>query len=82
MKQEQESNADERLEWIYINPEHNQVTVKSSKNDNARTLQISKQLTNSLLRLPKKQKTVFIKRAKGSRQLAFRTRFKKISKET
>lgn len=73
-------NEAERLEWTDINPEQNQVTVKSSKNGKARTLNVSKRLIDKLLSLPKTQKTVFPKRKKGSRQLAFRTRLQTLAK--
>jgi len=73
-------NEAERLEWTDINREQNQVTVKSSKNGKARTLQVSKQLIDKLFSLPKKEKTVFPKRAKGARQLAFRSRLRTLAK--
>jgi len=73
-------NEAERLEWTDINREQNQVTVKSSKNGKARTLNVSKQLIDKLFSLPKKEKTVFPKRAKGARQLAFRSRLRTLAK--
>jgi integrase len=74
-------NEAERLEWTDINREQSQVTVKSSKNGKARTLNISKQLIDKLFSLPKEQKIVFKKRSKGSRQLAFRTRLKRLAEK-
>ena len=56
------------------------MTVKSSKNGKARTIQVSKQLIEKLFSLPKTQKTVFKKRAKGSRQTAFRQRLRTLAK--
>ena len=73
-------NEAERLDWTDINQEQNQVTVKSSKNGKARTIQVSKQLIDKLFSLPKTQITVFKKRAKGSRQLAFRQRLRTLAK--
>jgi integrase len=73
-------NEGERLEWTDINLEHCQVTLKSSKNGKAGTVNLSKQLINKLMSLPKTQKTVFKKRVKGSRQVAFRNRMKRLAR--
>jgi integrase len=61
-------------------PEKNQVTVKSSKNGKSRTMLVSQHLMGKLFSLPKKENLVFQKRAKGSRQLAFRSRMKTLAR--
>jgi len=73
-------NEAERLEWTDLNREQNNVTVKASKNGKARTIPISQHLISMLFSLPKKGKTVFPKRARGNRQIAFRTRLITLSK--
>ena len=73
-------NEAERLEWTDINREQNQVTVRASKNGKARTIPISQHLTSMLFSLSEKGKTVFPKRARGNRQIAFRTRLRTLSK--
>ena len=71
-------NEAERLEWTDLDHERNKVTIRASKNGNARVLTISKHLTQKLLSLPRKQKTVFPKLAKKVRQTCFRNRLKKL----
>jgi len=73
-------NEAERLEWTDLNPEQNQVTVKASKNGKSRIILVSQHLMDKLSSLQKKGKTVFPKRAKGSRQLAFRSRLRTLAK--
>ena len=73
-------NEAERLEWTDINQEHNQVTVKASKNGKARTIPISKHLIEALLSFPKNGNNVFPKRANGSRPVAFRSRLITLAK--
>jgi len=71
-------NEAERLEWTDLDHERNKVTIRASKNGNARVLTISKHLTQQLLSLPRKQKTVFPKLTKKVRQTCFRNRLRKL----
>ena len=71
-------NEAERLEWTDLDAERSKVTIKASKNGNARILTVSKRLINLLLSLPKKEKTVFPKRTKKVRQTTFRRRLLKL----
>jgi len=73
-------NEAERLEWTDLNQNLNQVTVKASKNGKSRIVLVSKHLMDMFFSLPKKEETVFPKRAKGSRQVSFRLRVKTLAK--
>jgi len=73
-------NEAERLEWTDLDHERNKVTIRASKNGNARVLTISKHLTQQLLSLPRKQKTVFPKLTKKVRQTCFRNRLRKLAR--
>lgn len=67
-------NEAERLEWTDIDVERCKITMKASKQGNARTLTVSRQLIDSLLRLPKLGETVFPPKSKNTRRLNFRRR--------
>ena len=54
--------------------------MKSSKNGKARIISASKKLIELLLSLPKKENTVFPKKARNSRQAIFRDRIKKLAR--
>jgi integrase len=73
-------NEAERLEWVDLDQKRNKVTIKASKNGNARVISISKLLIQKLLSLPRKEKTVFPKRTKKVRQSCFRRRLKKLAR--
>ena len=72
-------NEAERLEWTDIDSERNKLSIKASKNGNARIITVSKKLIDLLLSLPKKEKTVFPKLGKNARQTAFHYRLWKLS---
>jgi len=78
------SNEAQRLEWDDLDKENNLVSIKASKNGNARTLKISKELTDLLVSLPKREneKTVFRKKSKNSRSLAFHNRMLRLAKNS
>jgi len=67
-------NEAERLEWVDIDTERCKITIKASKNGNARTITVPRQLVDTLLRLPKLGETVFPPRSKNARRLSFRRR--------
>ena len=73
-------NEAERLEWTDLDYERNKVTIRASKNGNARVLTVSKFLMQQLLSLPRKETTVFPKRTKKVRQTCFRRRLKKLAR--
>ncbi len=73
-------NEAERLEWVDIDQKRNKVTTKASKNGNARVISVSELLIQKLLNLPRKEKTVFLKRTKKVRQSCFRRRLKKLAR--
>jgi len=73
-------NEAERLEWTDIDVERCKITIKASKNGNARTLTVSRQLTDTLLRLPRLGQTVFPPRARETRRVLFRKRMKKLAR--
>ena len=73
-------NEAERLEWTDIDPERNKLSIKASKNGNARIINVSKKLIDLLLNLPKKEQTVFPKKALNSRRAVFRARIKKLAR--
>ena len=73
-------NEAERVEWTDLDNERNKVTIRASKNGNARVLTVSKLLMQKLLSLPRKQHTVFPKLAKKVRQTCFRNRLKKLAR--
>ena len=75
-------NEAQRLEWTDLDQKRNKVTVKASKNGNARIITISRQLMDMLLSLPKKGKTVFPKTASNTRQGSFRLRMKNLARVT
>ncbi len=70
-----------RVEWTDLDPERNKITIKSSKNGNARILTVSKELLNLLFSLPKTEKTVFPKRSLNSKQANFNRRMKKLARQ-
>jgi integrase len=76
------SNEAQRLEWTDLDPESNQVTIKASKNGNARTIEIPKDLIDLLSSLPKQQnqKTVFTPKPRNTRSSSFHNRMKRLSK--
>ena len=74
------SNEAQRLEWTDLDPESNQVTIKSSKNGNARTLEISKDLMSLLFSLPQPEKKAFIKKPSNTRSSSFNSRMKRLAK--
>jgi len=74
------ANEAQRLEWTDLDQERNKVTIKASKNGNARIITISKQLMNMLFSLPKKAKTVFPKASPNTRQVSFRLRMKNLAR--
>jgi integrase len=69
-----------RLEWTDLNIERNQVTVKASKNGDSRIIEISKDLTDLLVSLPKNNERLFRKRPKNSRSSAFHNRMIRLAK--
>ena len=71
-------NEAQRLEWTDLDKERGIVTVKSSKNGNARSLSVSNGLMNMLFSLPKNQETVF--RASKGRSSAFNGRMNRLAK--
>lgn len=73
-------NEASRLEWTDIDRERKRVTVKSSKNGNARIVPISQKLIDLLLSLPKNQDTVFPRRTQGSRSMAFHARMIRLTR--
>jgi integrase/predicted RNA-binding Zn-ribbon protein involved in translation (DUF1610 family) len=75
-------NEAQRLEWTDLDPESNQVSIKASKNGNARTLPISKDLMNLLNSLPKHdgQQTVFVKKPSNTRSSSFHNRMERLAK--
>jgi integrase len=76
------SNEAQRLEWTDLDPERKNVTIKASKNGNARTLSISKNLMDLLFSLPKpeNQKTVFTPKPFNTRSSSFHNRMKRLAK--
>ena len=73
-------NEAERLEWTDLDHERNKITIKASKNGNARVLTVSKLLMQQLLSLPKNEKTVFPKLTKKVRQTNFKRRLQKLAR--
>jgi integrase len=73
-------NEAERLEWTDLDRERNKVTVKASKNGNARIVTVSKHLMDLLFSLPKTEKTVFPKRSPSARQTGFYSRMKNLAR--
>jgi len=74
-------NEAQRVEWTDLDPERNKITIKASKNGNARILTVSKELLNLLFSLPKTEKTVFPKRSLNSKQANFNRRMKKLARQ-
>jgi len=74
-------NEAQRVEWTDLDTERNKITIKASKNGNARILTVSKELLNLLLSLPKTEKTVFPKRSINSKQANFHRRMKKLARQ-
>lgn len=74
-------NEAQRLEWTNIDRERNKITIKASKNGNARIISVSKQLVELLLSLPKKEKTVFPTRSRNARQANFHKRMEKLARD-
>ena len=76
------SNEAQRLEWTDLDLERKNVAIKASKNGNARTLTISKNLMDLLFSLPKPedQKTVFTKKPMNTRSSSFHNRMKRLAK--
>ena len=74
-------NEAERLEWTDIDAERCKVTIKASKNGNARILTVSRQLIDMLLALPKVAETVFPQRSKNTRRSGFCRRMKRLARE-
>jgi len=73
-------NEAERIEWADLDVERCKITVKASKNGNARTVTVSRQLMDLLLTLPKTMETVFPRRGWNSRRTAFRRRMKTLAR--
>ena len=73
-------NEAERLEWTDIDEERCKITVKASKNGNARTVTVSRQLIATLLSLPRLDETVFPPKAWGTRRAGFRKRLKRLAR--
>ena len=73
-------NEAERVEWTDIDVERCKITIKASKNGKARTLTVSRQLINALLRLPRLSETVFPPRGQKTRQVLFRKRMKRLAR--
>jgi integrase len=76
------SNEAQRLEWTDLDPERKNVTIKASKNGNARTISISKNLMDLLFSLPKpeEQQTVFTRKPRNTRSSSFHNRMKRLAK--
>lgn len=72
----------ERLEWTDLDPEGNNVTVKSSKKCNSRIIGITKDLMNLLFNLPKieNNQLVFTKKSYNSKSSAFHNRMIRLAK--
>jgi integrase len=68
------------LEWTDLDQERNKVTIKASKNGNSRTIPISKNLIERLIKLPNKNRRVFPKRSTNARTMAFRYRMKSLAR--
>jgi len=62
------ANEAQRVEWTDLDSERNKITIKASKNGNARILTVPKEMLNLLLSMPKTEKTVFPKRSPNSKQ--------------
>ena len=75
-------NEAQRLEWTDLDPERNNVTIKASKNGDARTLGISKDLMDLLFSLPKteKKETVFHEKPRNTRSSTFHNRMIRLAK--
>jgi integrase len=74
-------NEAQRVEWTDLDTERNKITIKASKNGNARIVTVSKELLNLLFSMPKNGKTVFPKRSLNSKQANFNRRMKKLARQ-
>lgn len=76
-------NEAERLEWTDINKEDRYVNVKASKNGNPRIIDVSENLIQLLMSLPKNNDNyVFKQRPPTSRSSAFAKRMTRLSSKT
>lgn len=73
-------NEAERLEWTDIDAERCKVTIKASKNGKSRTITVTRQLIDALLKLPRLGETVFPPRSWRTRGILFRRRMKRLAR--
>ncbi len=73
-------NESLRLEWTDIDSERNKISIKASKNGNARILTVSKRLTEQLLALPKRGEKVFHGKNRKTLETSLNHRMKNLAR--
>lgn len=73
-------NESLRLEWTDIDSERNKISIKASKNGNARTLTVSKRLIEQLQSLPKRGEKVFHGKNKKTLETSLHHRMKNLAR--